>query len=57
MWSKCYSYPAAAIPGECLNPVESGEAGPVVLELFLKLFLRDSHCFTLRVTRGPNAEC
>lgn len=34
-----------------------GRLGLWVLEMFLKLFLGDSHCFTLRVTRGPNAKC
>lgn len=54
MW-KCGTSVHTAIQEECLNPLESGEARPVVLETFLKLFLKDSHCFASCVTCGPNA--
>lgn len=51
MWNECSVRGPTAMQEECLNPLESGEARPVVLEMFL------SHCFASRVPCGPNAEC
>lgn len=52
MWNECSVQGPTAIQEECLNPLESGEARPVVLEMFLP-----QRFSLLRVTCGPNAEC
>lgn len=55
MWKECSIHGLTAMQEECLNSLESGEAKPVVLDMFLTLFLGDSH-FPSHITCGPNVD-
>lgn len=57
MWKDCSIRGPIAMQEEWLNGLESGEARPVVWNMFLNLFLGDSHCSSSRIRCGPNVEC